>query len=301
MNNTDFLQFLNANGIDSITNLPSEYDYSIADDSLVLKPNMKGVLGNIQNGTSAFESCVILLKRYCGKLFNSVIIDWEETDEQHKYLNLSNRFVYRLTRFVQSYDWVQLARKIPTMPALLYCNAPIMNSMPNKEPPKESGIWTRHNFVKQNANNYDVIEALLPTALYDGIISSETCYLPLSLCHLETWAIKGDEMFVFVLEKPKSNPLGLISELMYYTNLLCDLLSHNIIVDRKRASMAVQNKYCRFDKFYEFYNGQKKISKIHSVLLVDELHPLIDDEVLKIINSSIRFKQHNVSFEVCKH
>ena len=134
----------------------------------------------------------------------------------------------------------------------------------------------------------------------DGMVSNKTRYTPGKLSQIDIWAINKDELYIFELKKKGNNPLGIISELMFYTNVICDLLSHNIIIDQKKALRASQNKYRSFDKFYEVYNGQKKISKIHSVLLADGLHTLLDDEVLAIINNSVRFKHNNVIFEVDK-
>ena len=297
MTNNDFIKELKRQGINSINDLPSGYDYNISKKSLILKLTKKGVCENMQSDESAFESWAIILKRYCGKLFDFVIIDWDDVDENNEHFN---RFVYRLTKFVQSYDWVSPKKKLPAMPALLYCSAPNGNAAVKGKHPKGSEGWIECDFIEKNVGRYDAIDHQLPVGLFDGKVSAKTHYTPGRLSQIDIWAIKDEEMFIFELKKPKNCPLGIISELMFYTNVVCDMISHNIIIDKQKAIRASQNRYRSFDKFYEVYNGYKKISKIHAVFLADELHSLLDDNVLEIINSSIRFCQHNVVFEVSK-
>ena len=72
---------------------------------------------NMQEDESAFESWALVLKYYSKDKIETVIIDWEdipakEKDGTYHY----NRFVYRLAKFSQSYDWVELAKPLPQMP-----------------------------------------------------------------------------------------------------------------------------------------------------------------------------------------
>lgn len=299
MKNKDFIAELKQHGINSIDDLPSGYDYTIMDKKLVLKLKKNSICANMQDNASAFESWAIILWHHCSKMINTVLIDWEEFEGKDKHFN---RFVYRLTKFVQSYEWVSTIKPIPTMPQKLFCNAP--NTPAAQKDAHEIGSerWIECNFVEKNTNNYDTIDHQLPVGLFDGVVSEDTHFTPGNRSCIDIWSIKGEELNIFELKKPGNCLLGIISELMFYTNVVNDLLSHNILFDenylKKRKS--VTNNYRNFARFYDIYSGSKTISHINAILLADELHPQINDEILKIINDSPRHKQCNITYRIAK-
>lgn len=297
MNNIDFLKELNRRGIKTINDLPSGYDYSISKKTLKLKLSSTGVCENMQKDISAFESWAIVLKHYCSKLINTVVIDWEEPETENEHFN---RFIYRLTRFIQTYSWAKSNKHIPVMPSLLCCSVPYANTAPKEHYKKDTEDWLENDYVDKNAKQYDAIDHQLPMGLFDGEATNKTRFTPGRNSQIDIWGIKGDEFTVFELKKTGYKPLGIISELMFYSNVICDLLNHNILVDERKATRAIEKKYRGFDKFYEAYNGNKSISHIHAVFLADELHPLITKELLGEINDSIRLQRLSISFETAK-
>jgi len=297
MNNNDFLKELKRRGIKSINDLPSGYDYFISNKVLTLKLSSVGVCENMQKDISAFESWAIVLKHYCSKHINEVVIEWEEPESENEHYN---RFIYRLTRFVQTYSWAKTSRQIPVMPSLLCCSAPNNNTAPKEAYKKDSEDWLENEFVEKNAKKYDAIDHQLPVGLFDGKATSKTRFTPGRNSQIDIWGIKGDEFTVFELKKPGNKPLGIISELMFYANVISDLLNHTILVDERKARRAIENKYRGFDKFYEVYSGYKHISQIRAVLLADEFHPLITKKLLDEINDSVRFRCLNITFETAK-
>lgn len=294
MNNNDFLKELKRRGVKSINDLPSGYDYSISNKVLTIKLSSTGVCENMQKDISAFESWAIVLKHYCSKLINEVVIDWEEPETENEHFN---RFIYRLTRFVQTYSWVKTNKNVPVMPSLLCCSAPYDNTASKEEYKEDSEDWLENDFVEKNAKKFDAIDHQLPVGLFDGVAKSKTRFTPGRNSQIDIWGVKGDVFSVFELKKPGNKPLGIISELLFYTNVISDLLNHTILVDERKARRAIENKYRGFDKFYEIYRGGKNISQIHAVFLADELHPLITNEILDEINDSIRFRRLNITFE----
>ncbi len=293
MDNKDFLKTIKSKGVNAIKSLPSGYDYSISDKTLTLKLKKEGVCDNMQNDSSAFESWALVLKHYCSEFINSVIIDWEEPDKKSQHFN---RFVYRLTRFIQNYDWVS-SKQLPIMPSLLVCSAPYDNTQEKDHYPVGSEDWLECNFVEQKRKFYDVIDHQLPVGLFDRIAARGNEYSPAGNSQIDIWAIKDNEFSIFELKIPKNKPLGIISELMFYTNVVCDLLYHNILIDKDKAENAVQNKFRGFDKFYEVYSGNKNISTLRAVFLAKEFHSLFNEDVLELINQSIRLKRYNIRFE----
>lgn len=294
MNNNDFLKELKRRGVEAINDLPSGYDYLISNKTLTIKMSSEGVCENMQKDISAFESWAIVLKHYCSKLINEVVIDWEEPETENEHFN---RFIFRLTRFIQTYSWVKTNKNIPALPSLLCCSAPSDNTAPKKAYKEESEDWLENEFVEKNAKKYDAIDHQLPVGLFDGKATSKTRFTPGRNSQIDIWGVKGDVFSVFELKKPGNKPLGIISELLFYTNVISDLLNHTILVDERKARRAIENKYRGFDKFYEIYRGGKSISQIHAVFLADELHPLITKEILDEINDSVRFRRLNITFE----
>lgn len=294
MNNNDFLKELKRRGVKSINDLPSGYDYSISNKVLTIKLSSTGVCENMQKDISAFESWAIILKHYCSKLINEVVIDWEEPETENEHFN---RFIYRLTRFVQTYSWVKTNKNVPVMPSLLCCSAPYDNTASKEEYKEDSEDWLENDFVEKNAKKFDAIDHQLPVGLFDGVAKSKTRFTPGRNSQIDIWGVKGDVFSVFELKKPGNKPLGIISELLFYTNVISDLLNHTILIDERKATRAVDNKYRGFDKFYEIYRGGKNISQIHAVFLADELHPLITNEILDEINDSVRLRRLNITFE----
>jgi len=298
MKKDEFLEKIKKAGVTKISVLPSDYDYSLSKKTLTLKLTKKGVCENMQTDCSAFESWAFALKHYCSMFVDNVVIDWDEPDainNQHY-----NRFIYRLTRFVQNYDWATTNKPIPPMPSLLYCNAPNGEAVPKEKRKIGSEGWIECEFVEKNEKTYDVIDHQLPMGLFDGVVSETTHYTPGQHCDIDIWAIDGDTLKIFELKEPKNNPLGIISELMFYTNVVNDLLSHNILISEEKAKSAVKNHYRSFDKFYEAYTGKRKINQIKAVFLADELHPLITEDILKLINDSVRLKRFKITFETAK-
>lgn len=297
MNNKEFLKELKEIGVNKISDLPSGYDYSLTKKTLTLKLTKKGVSENMQKDICAFDSWAFALKHYCAKFVDTIEIDWEEPDILNQHFN---RFVYRLTRFVQTYEWASAKKPIPSMPSLLYCSAPNKKAAPKEKHNKGDEGWIECDFVERNKKKYDAINHQLPVGLFDGVVKDTTHFTPGKLSQIDIWAIDGNTFMIFELKKPRNNKLGIISELMFYTNVVNDLLSHNILISEEKAKKAVNKGYRSFDKFYETYTGARKINQIKSVFLADELHSLINDDVLKLINDSVRLKRFNITFETAK-
>lgn len=297
MKNKEFLKKLKTEGVNKINDLPSDYDYSLFQRTLTLKLSKKGVCDNMQNDCSAFESWAFALKHYCARFVDAVVIDWEDPDTTNEHFN---RFIYRLTRFVQTYEWATTNKPIPSMPSLLYCSAPHDNAAPKEEIEIGSEKWLEYEYVEKNVKRYDAIDHQLPIGLFEGIVTDTTHFTPGRGSQIDIWAIDSDTLRIFELKRPKNNKLGIISELMFYTNVVNDLLYHHILISEEKAKRAVKKGFRSFDKFYEVYEGKRRINQIQAVFLADELHPLINEDILKLINNSVRLKRFNITFETAK-
>lgn len=297
MNNNDFLIELKRIGVKSINDLPYGYDYSISNRKLTLKLSSAGVCENMQKDTSAFESWAIVLKYNCNNLIKEVVIDWEDPKYENEHYN---RFIYRITRFIQNYSWVTTNKHIPSMPSLLCCSAPDNNTAPKEKYKEDSEDWLENDFIEKNEDKFDAIDHQLPVGLFDGKATDKTRFTPGRNSQIDIWGVKGNEFTVFELKKPGNKPLGIISELMFYVNVVSDLINHNILVDERKATKAINKHYRGFDKFYDVYSGERSISQIHAVFLADEFHSLLTKDILKVLNDSVRLQRLNIRFEMAK-
>ena len=279
--------------------IPSTYGYSYnkrAKD-LTLLVKVKGLITNMQFDEAAFDSWAIALKYYLKEYIKTVTIDWERdfSNDVDGILHY-NRFVYRLAKFVQTYSWARSAKPIPAIPTMLYCNIGTTEAADiDKFSPGKEG-WFECKYVMDHSKEYDVMNHQFPVGVFHDKVSRTTHYTTGGKSAIDIWAIKNDCLSIFELKKPDNYGLGIISELMFYTNILDDILSHRIIYEEKNVKNAVNNDIRGFQKFYEVYeNGT--INKIESIFLADKLHPLLSNELIDFINNSPRWKYKNISFK----
>lgn len=279
---------------------PSSYGctYKKDEKELTLLVKNEGLKANMQNNEAAFESWAIALKYYL-KDIETITIDWERdfSNGEDGFLHY-NRFVYRLAKFVQTYSWARSAKTIPAIPTMLYCNVGTEEAASADKHSLGSEGWLECKYVEEHSMDYDVINHQFPVGLFHEKVSGTTYYTTGRKSAIDIWAIKDDCLSIFELKKPGNKDLGIISELMFYTNIVDDILSHRIMYEEesKNIKLAVEGDIRGFKKFHEVYE-KGSINKIESIFLADNLHPLLSDELIDFINDSPRWKYKNISFK----
>ena len=278
--------------------LPKCYIYDLDTDhkNLTLTLSEKGLRANMQDNESAFESWALVLRFYLKDIIETVTIDWDDSSINNEENLHFNRFVYRLTRFVQSYDWVLSKKAIPQMPSILVCNCPNGEAANASKHIKWSEGWIECEYVEKYKKEYEVMNHQLPVGIFHDKVSRTTHYTTGQKSAIDIWSIKDGELSIFELKKPDNNVLGIISELMFYTNIIHDIMSHRIQFQKDaKMQKAINKNYRGFRDFYDAYqNGT--IKKINAVLLAKSFHSLIKPELLEFINESARFKYCRISF-----
>ena len=280
--------------------IPSTYGYSYnkrAKD-LTLLVKVKGLITNMQFDEAAFDSWAIALKYHLREYIETITIDWERdfSNGEDGFLHY-NRFVYRLAKFVQTYSWAHSAKPIPAIPTTLYCNIGRTEAANIEKHSQESEGWLECKYVMDHSMDYDVINHQFPVGIFHEKVSRTTHYTTGGKSAIDIWAIKNDCLSIFELKEPKNKPLGIISELMFYTNILDDILSHRIMYEEsKNVEYAVKHDIRGFKKFHEAYE-KGTINKIESIFLANNLHPLLSDGLIDFINDSPRWKYKNISYK----
>ncbi len=292
--------FLKSELVKKVSNadLPTTYEYKLNKKikNLTLRLLKSGLKANMQDNESAFESWAIALRFYLPEFITTVTIDWDDNIVGDLHFN---RFVYRLAKFVQTYEWVRLSKKLPDIPTVLVCNCPNGVAAEQTAHTQDSEGWLECEFVRKKAKGYDAINHQLPVGLFAEEVSKTTHFTTGQKSAIDIWALKGKDFFIFELKKNGNNPLGIISELMFYTNVIQDLFSHRIQFESENAKVrkAIKENYRGFKEIYELYT-RGNIEKINAVLLAEKFHPLITDGFIDFINDSARYKYCNIAFSI---
>ena len=280
--------------------IPSSYGYIYDKEikNLTLLVKIKGLKANMQNDEASFDSWAIALKYHLREYIETITIDWErDVSNGEDGLLHYNRFVYRLAKFVQTYSWARSAKTIPAIPTMLYCNVGTEEAASIDKHSPESEGWLECKYVMDHSMEYDVINHQFPVGIFHEKVSRTTHYTTGGKSAIDIWAIKNDCLSIFELKEPKNKPLGIISELMFYTNILDDILSHRIMYEEsKNVEYAVKHDIRGFKKFHEAYE-KGTINKIESIFLANNLHPLLSNGLIDFINDSPRWKYKNISYK----
>ena len=285
-----------------VSDLPQEYTYKIDKQkkSLVLTLSKKGLTANMQDNGSALESWAIALRFYLDDIIQTVTIDWE-TIPNTNISNLHfNRFVYRLSLFVQTYDWVLSANPIPQIPSVLVCNFPNGEAANTKKHKEGSEGWIECKYIEKYGLCYDTMDHQLPVGIFHDKVSKNTHYTTGKKSAIDIWAIKDKNLYIFELKKPGNNVLGIISELMFYTNVIHDIMSHRIRYQYDaKMQVALKRNFRGFRNLYKAYTDGE-IKNINAIILADTTHPLIQSSLLNFINDSARLKYCRIYYSMEK-
>ena len=284
------------------SDLPQDYEYKYEKQTknLVITLLTKGLTANMQDNGSAFESWAIILKFYLNDAIDTVTIDWKELPHDDKNNFHFNRFVYRLSLFIQTYEWACSANPVPAIPSVLVCNYPNGGAAEAKEHSVGSEGWIECKYVEKYSCNYDVMNHQLPVGIFYDKVSRDTHYTTGQKSAIDIWAIKNNELYIFELKKADNRVLGVISELMFYTNILHDIMSHRIQYQSDaKLNNSVRNNYRGFGELYRSYICGN-IQKINAIILADKTHPLISPSLLDFINNSARLKYCRINYSMKK-
>ena len=289
----------------SVNNIraPRDIDFDIDNNlsKLIVTLKEDGLIGNMQDNAAAFESWILPLRHYLSDMINQVeiVVPSNIAEKLQTRNNLHfNRFVYRLSRFLETYEWAFSSWKIPLLPPEIVCNVPTKeNSLKNEHKNKNSEGWIECDFVEKKKNEFDIIDHQLPVGLFIGKVDEENRYTTGQKSALDIWAIKNDELSVFELKKDDNIMIGIISELLFYTNVIVDIINHKILYDEsdKKTIDAFNNNYRGFKDIHNYLLGVGQ-KRINAVMLANNIHPLITDDLLYSMGNVPRWKNNNVVF-----
>ena len=320
MNKNDILKALKSKVY--YAELPSKTDVSVINDTLFLTIDSDGVLQNMQNDASAFEGWVFCIRSFFPTI-KSAVINWDDpafSTEEKVSINQKkhfNRFLLRVIWFVENYSWAAVAASKKEIIEefrhsfnSLTLNFPLQDSK-DKSEKGENARKMKYEALLETAV-YQYLSTLgnanhqLPMGLFDGTVSKATAITPGGASQADLWRIDNDMFCVYELKdciNTDNTHVGIITELMFYANVLSRLLITNEIQYPYEADKFRTNKRDKASRGLELILDAihaHSITHIKAVLLTDRLHPLIEyskEQLLTDINkgkSAIKFEHSTV-------
>ena len=298
--------------------LPSKMDVRISDNTLYITMDAEGVLQNMQNDASAFEGWIFCLKAFFSEIRNAVI-DWEKPDFSPNEKMVKNqekhyhRFLLRVIWFIENYSWATAAENkqaeitdFNSQFSLLTLNFPLQKSK-DKSEKGETDQKMKYEAMLETAIYQHLSETgyanhQLPMGLFDGQVSLATAITPGGASQADLWKIEKDEFCVYELKdciNTDNTHVGIITELMFYANVLRRLLITQEIQYPKEADKYRTNKRDNASRGFEHILDaihQHSINHVKAVLLTDRLHPLIEYAKEHLLNDMSQSKA-NIQFE----
>lgn len=260
--------------------LPSGMDFTIQDNVLTIGMTEKGLISNMQTDAAAFEGWAICLKAWLPEFVDKVIIKGDpQKDKNNRHYK---RFLYRLNKFTQIYySWVKSESYTEDFKVFENTKKKYLN-VPKKEASEEAThceAQLERAYCLKNKSFYTALDHQLPARIFNkSEIKEENAITPGGF--IDIWGIKNNTLKIFELKLPTNTEIGIISELMFYVNVMSDVLQHEINIPQK-------SEFRSFEKLYELYENKGTCKQIEGVFLAEKFHPLIQEkqeEVLQIIN-----------------
>lgn len=261
------------------SNLPSNIDFTFLEEELTIVLGKESVYSNMQEDASAFEGWIFCIKsaledkKYC---INKIRIKFSG-DIQLGCTPRERQFCYRLFKCHQNYAW-----DIPVNPEIMINVSSLRDAVLTSPKNNPVIIENAHNIESRLERQYiefqrkkgKTINQQLPLGLFKNTVA-EVNRLTLT-SFLDMWEIYEDSMRIYELKAKGNNKVGIISELMYYTNMMSDILN---------------GRFC-FEPNKKNYRGVGvlkvsigKIKSLEGVFLTDSLHPLIAHNKEKLFES----------------
>lgn len=286
--------------VSSHVNLSTEFDYFRCNNILYL--TIKNVKENMQKDGGAFDSWALVIKNWVSDI-DKIILKWdkpENTKDPHY-----QRFLYRVEKATEVYEWLEVEGSCkPLLDDLLIksghrfvVNVPISEAQENaaKEEAKVERMFVNcYNQTLANAANIDntTLHNQLPVGLFKDDIADANRIFPSSNAMIDIWGLNKDktELHIFELKEPNKYPVGIYSELFFYSMFEKDIINEKFIYKDK-------DKIKDYRGINELIKSNCKSLKAH--FLTTKLHPLIDSKMINLINNALKSK--NIQFDYIKY
>lgn len=271
-------EFMNKEKIKEIigSSLPSNIDFSFSNSVLGVVLNRKSVFGNMQEDSSAFEGWILCIKsglenkNYPVKKVNIKFCDGFQMGNSPK----EKQFCYRLRKCCQNYAWEIPDNKVihdnflSLKEAVLTCPK---NDAARIEVAQNAEARLERIYIEVQKKKGKVVNQQLPIGLFKDSVS-EVNRLTLT-SFLDMWEVEEDFMKVYELKAKGNTKVGIISELLYYINMVSDILNGHFHFESKNRD---------YRGVGTLKESVGRIKHLQGIFLTDSLHPLISGNKKKL-------------------
>lgn len=293
------------------------------DELVFIIDKEKSVVSNMQTNESAFEGWILALKTNIKEYKNSKFyLKWEEplkVDDPHY-----QRFLYRVKKFSEMFsDWFYIHNESKE----LLCRSKIhfVNNKSNKDKPsiyvlntpsKERSNELSNQKVGSDMTSEHDLEVLfitkykdgllkkaklsklyrqLPIGVFEGKVSKGNAIFTGQHSAIDIWGISDDKktLSIFELKKPENRAVGIVSELIFYSMVVKDILSERFIIN------PVDNNNSKIRDIIALKEALQHTKYIKAYFLVKDMHPLIKMDVIELLNDANI--KNNISFDIISY
>ncbi len=276
--------------------LPTGISFSKDQMTLVLILNKQSLVSNMQSDQSAFEGWSLCVLANNPGQFNRIRIDWEpiagyqnkgvltSAERGHYY-----RFLFRAFKFLENYpDFVDIHPSVESIFDLDELRHWVLN-YPNgvtKDSEKKNKGAEAHlerELLSIMSGNFDYCDHQLPVGLFLNEVKRDYARCSGGLSQVDLWSVKNNTLNIYELKNDVNESVGIISELMFYTNVMDYYRRH---IFNYPATFAKKKVFFRHSK--ELYDDiiNNQIANVNGYLLANNLHPRISDEVISLMNTN---------------
>ncbi|MBP5687447.1 MAG: hypothetical protein J6X22_02250 [Muribaculaceae bacterium] len=134
----------------------------------------------------------------------------------------------------------------------------------------------------------------LPVGLFDNEVKTTKTCTPRGASQIDLWQLDKDTLRIFELKDKDNNSVGIISELIYYANIMNELIKGNI---QYPQSIKTAKDIRNIKSLYSAIQN-KSINTVEAIFLNYEFHPLIKykkNQIMELINEGTR--PHGIIFK----
>jgi len=287
MHRDQILQMIRDRGLKSVK-FPDKVGFSVKNKLLTIEVPLCGVIKNMQHDESAFEGWALCVKSYLNDIIDNVDIIWNVDSALAKNCHYK-RFLYRVWNFISIYEWAKCSCHTFAGKSTngWIANIPAGSA---KETAAHKEAALEREYINHHSGESDVMGQQLPVGLFNGKVCRQNRETPGS--YLDIWAIKDDTLHIFELKDARNKKIGIISELMFYVNVMNDIMKHRI----RYANGADKVDYRGFDSLFKAYQNQS-INRVIGHFLADAIHTFITPQVIQLMNDSSALRGERINYQ----
>lgn len=295
--------------------LPSQIKFVEKEGKIEMVLMEEAIGINMQNDSAAFEGWAVILKRYLEKdikLDIAVPLNFDELKGKFESNGHFMRFLYRVLRFQGQYSkWFSLSENLNTIMGRFHDwletnKEDLINNIPkqdNKELNNDKISERRveemmagkenilHKIIENADSEGNEIFRQLPVGLFSDGVEAENGVFVGGNAAVDLWTWDGDKFYAFELKYNENKKVGIIAEIFFYSNYLYDLLVEKYFTLNKEST----------EKRGYHNLLENDFKEICTYMLVDEIHPLIDEKVLEILNENKSANDIKISYKMQKY